>query len=142
MFTLNVVVPTPSVTVTAPNTQTVGQPLTLTCNAMTVRGITSQMELIWTRDRMNLRTIIISPTTNDNATVYSDSYTIPLLNVDDDGRDYQCGLTILTSPSINVNHTITLNVAGMYIYCNESFIALLMVLCITVAGQALPLAYT
>ena len=131
MFTLNVVVPTPSVTVTAPNTQTVGQPLTLTCNVTTVRGITSQMELIWTRGRMNLKTIIISPTTKDNALVYSDSYTVPLVNVDDDGRDYQCGLTILTSPSVNVNHTVTLNVAGMYICFIESFNTLLMVLCMT-----------
>ena len=103
-------------TVTAPNTQTVGQPLTLTCNATTVRGITSQVELMWSRGGVNLKTINISPTTTNSALVYSDSYTIPLLNVDDDERDYQCGLTIPVSPSISINHTVTLNIAGMYIF--------------------------
>jgi len=104
------------VTITAPNTQRVGQPLTLTCNVTTVRGITTPMELMWSKGGMNLKATIISPTATDSALMYSDSYSIPILNVNDDGRDYQCGLTILTSSSISVNHTVTLNVAGTYVH--------------------------
>ena len=107
-------VPTPSVTVTALNTQTVGQPLTLTCNAVTVRGITSRVDVIWSRDGM-----VIRSTQGGNASLalgrtadYTDTYTISQLNTTDDGREYQCEVVINTSPPVMATGSIMLDVMG------------------------------
>ena len=99
-------------TVTAPNTQTVGQPLTLTCNVTSVRGITSPAEIVWRRDGINLTSMMKVLPTDNETLVFSDSYTIPILSVNDHERDYQCELIISTSPSISINRTVTLIVAG------------------------------
>ena len=40
---------------TAPNTQTVGQSLTLQCEVTTVRGITSRVDIVWSSDGTVLR---------------------------------------------------------------------------------------
>ena len=42
-----VLVPPPTVLVTAPNNQTVGQSLSLQCEVTTVRGITSRVDIVW-----------------------------------------------------------------------------------------------
>jgi len=68
------IVPEPEVTVTAPNTQTVGQSLTLTCNAVTVRGITSRVDIIWIRATGNnvvQRMDDVTPTTMNSTSLYS-----------------------------------------------------------------------
>jgi len=101
------------VTVTAPNTQTVGQSLTLTCSATTVRGITSQVDITWRRDGISLnRSNNISSSTTGNSLVYSDSYTISPLSTDDNGREYECTLVIHSSPVTMFNDTLILDVAG------------------------------
>ena len=118
LFTINVVVPSPSVTVTAPNTQTVGQPLTLTCNVNTVRGITSQIDMVWRRKGKTLKTLNnISPIMMDSSVVYSDSYTITALTVDDDDRGYECTLTIKSSPIVRNSDTVILDLPGMWYCC-------------------------
>ena len=102
-------------TVIAPNTQTVGQPLTLTCNVSTVRGITSRVDIVWTRGNVNLRTVAnISTTTEHASFVYIDYYTIPSLSISDNGRGYECRLIVHTSPVITVNDTIRLDVTGKF----------------------------
>ena len=108
------VVPSPSVIVTAPNTQTVGQPLTLTCNATTVRGITSTVDIMWSRSGSNLQTMSnISSTTVGSSVSYTDSYTIPSLSVDDDEMEYECILVVHTSPDIRVSDAVTIDATGM-----------------------------
>ena len=114
-FPLLFLVPTPSVTVTAPNTQTVGQPLTLTCNVTTVRGITSAVNMVWRKGRTILQkkrnpTFILM----SSSLVYMDNYTISQLNSDDDGIEYECRLVIRKSPPIKVSSSLTLDVIGMY----------------------------
>ena len=113
MFTINVVVPSPSVTVTAPNNQTVGQPLTLTCNAATVRGVTSRVDIVWSRgdNRLN-RSNRITPTTMNSLLLYTDTYTILPLSTDDDDREYECSVVIHTSPLTMFNNSVLLDVAG------------------------------
>ena len=60
---------------TAPNTQTVGQSLTLQCEVTTVRGITSSVDIVWSSGGTELeRTNNVSSTTMDNSLVYTDSY--------------------------------------------------------------------
>ena len=73
----SLLVPTPTVSVTAPNTQTVGQSLTLQCEVTTVRGITSRVDIMWSSDGTTLRRINdTTAITMDNSLVYTDSYTI------------------------------------------------------------------
>ena len=105
-------------TVTAPNTQTVGQSLTLECSVATVRGITSRVDIIWSRDGTELQMtegVSVSSTTG-NMVMYTDTYTISQLTTTDDGREYQCEVVIDTSPPVIANNTVTLDVTGKYIH--------------------------
>ena len=106
-------VPTPTVSVTAPNTQTVGQSLTLQCEVTTVRGITSRVDIVWSSIGTVLRrTNGVSSTTMDNSLVYTDSYTISQLSTTDDGRVILCEVVINASPSVMASDSITLDVIG------------------------------
>ena len=100
-------------TVTSPNTQRVGQPLTLTCNVTTVRGITSRLDIVWSTNNNSLRRVTnISSTTVGSSLVYRDSYTIPSLSVDDDEIDYECRLVVHTPLEIRVSNTVMIDVTG------------------------------
>jgi len=102
------------VTVTAPNTQRVGQPLTLTCNATIVRGITSRVDIVWSRDtNITKTTENIAPTAIKNLRRYIDTYTISTLRIDDDDREFECGLVIHASSQIRGSDITTLDVIGM-----------------------------
>ena len=102
-------------TVASPNTQTVGQPLTLTCNVTTVRGITSQVDIIWRRGGSSLirenNVLLISV---DNSLLYTDTHTISPLSTDDDGRVYECTIVINASPVIRDSDNVALDVSGKY----------------------------
>ena len=98
---------------TAPNTQTVGQSLTLQCEVTTVRGITSRVDIMWSSGSTKLERINdVLSTTMDNSLVYTDSYTISPLNESDDGRVIQCEVVINVSPSVMASDNITLDVTG------------------------------
>ena len=108
-------VPTPTASVTAPNTQTVGQPLPLQCNVTTVRGITSRVDIVWSSNGTELeRMNDVSSTTMDNSLVYTDSYTISQLSTTDEDRAIQCEVVINASPSVMASDSITLDVTGEY----------------------------
>ena len=112
---ISISVATPNVTVIAPNTQTVGQSLTLQCEVTTVRGITSTVDIVWSSGSMELnRTNGVSLTTMGDSLVYTDSYTISQLNTTDEGRVIQCEVVINASPSVMANDSITLDVTGEY----------------------------
>ena len=108
------IVPTPNVTVTAPNTQIVGQSLTLECNVTAVRGVTSRVDIVWSRDYniMLRRTNNTTPIMMDNSLVYTDNYTIQLLNTNDDNRNYFCEVVINASPVVMATGNTRLNVTG------------------------------
>jgi len=102
------------VNVTAPNTQIVGESLTLECNVTTVRGITSTVDIIWSsdgRELVRMEGVNVSSTT-DNSVAYTDSYSISQLSTTDDGREYQCEVVINTSPPVTANDSVILNVMG------------------------------
>ena len=106
-------VPSPTVSATAPNTQTVGQSLTLQCEVTTVRGITSRVDIVWSSNGTVLRRIHdTAATAMDNALVYTDSYNISQLSTTDDGRVIQCEVVINASTSVMANDSITLDVTG------------------------------
>ena len=112
-----ILVPTPTVSVTAPNNQTVGQSLTLQCEMTTVRGITSTVDIVWRNINSSMelqRMENVSLTTMGISLVYTDSYTISQLSTTDDGSVIQCEVVINASPSVMASDSITLDVTGEY----------------------------
>ena len=104
--------------VTASNTQTVSQSLTLQCKVTAVRGITSQVDIVWSSDGRVLRRINdTTASTMDDSLEYTDSYTISQLNTTDDDRVIQCEVVINTSPSVMAINSVTLDVTGKLRFC-------------------------
>ena len=111
------IVPTPTVSVTAPNTQIVGQSLTLQCNGTTVRGITSDVNILWRRGNTVIATTrVTAATTTDNLLVYRDSYAISQLNTSDDDVVYECRLAVHSTPQVRANDFVTLDVTRKWLY--------------------------
>ena len=111
-----ITVPTPTVSITAPNTLIVGQSLRLECNGTTVRGVTSNVEIVWRRDNtiVQVTRVTATTTTMNNLLVYRDSYAISQLNTSDDDIEYRCRLAIRASPMVRANTAVTLDVTGEY----------------------------
>ena len=107
---------TPTVSITVPNTQTVGQSLRLECNGTTARGVTSDVEVVWRRGNTIVQTthVTADTTTMNNLLVYSDSYIISQLNTSDDDIEYRCRLVIHVSPLVRADTAVTLDVMGKY----------------------------
>ena len=108
-----------------PDSQIVGEPLTLESTITTVRGITSRVDIVWSSDGSELKRIegIESNSTNNNSVIYMNSYTISPLSTDDEGRIYQCAVIIDQVLVIIVNNSITLDVTGeFYISIFNSFL--------------------
>ena len=104
-------VPVPNqVAITAPAIQTVGQSLTLRCSVITVRGITSRVDVAWSSNGVDLETVEanVSSITN-NSVEYTAYYTIVQLNETDDGRVYQSKVVINASPPVMTENSVTLN---------------------------------
>ena len=106
-------VPTPNISVTAINAQTVGQSLTLQCEVTTVRGITSRVDIVWSSNGMELdRTNGTTPTMMSDSLVYTDSYMIPMLTTSFNARTYECEVVIDADPPTTTSGSIILNVNG------------------------------
>ena len=95
-------------TVTAPNNQIVGQSLTLECSVTAVRGITRPVDVIWSRNGIELQRTELNITEEIN----TDPYTISQLYTTDDDREYQCEVVINTSPPVMATGSVTLDVMG------------------------------
>ena len=107
-------VPIPNVNVSINEAQIVGQSLTLECSVTTVRGITSRVDIVLSRDGLQVEMIERANITmlNKNFAVYEVFYTIPLLSTTDDGRVYKCEVVINTSPPVTANDNELLDVIG------------------------------
>ena len=101
---------------TALSTQTVGQSVTLQCEVITMRGITSRVDIVWSSDGIELeRMNNVSSTTMNSSLVYTDYYTISQLSTTDDDRVIQCEGVInakLLNTSIMASDSITLDLTG------------------------------
>ena len=107
-------VPTPTVSVTVLNNQTVGQSLTLQCEVTTVRGITSRVDIVWRSDGTELERINnITVSMVNISVVYSENYTISQLSTSDHGRIIECDVVI--NNSIINTGTNKLNVFGKFL---------------------------
>ena len=107
-------VPLPSVTIYAPDNQIVGQSLTLQCNATTVRGITSRVDIVWSSNGVELKqtrnATVIS--IHEHSELYLDSYYMTLLSTTDDGRELKCKIVIIATPAITTANNAILHVTG------------------------------
>ena len=103
------IVSIPSVNAAAPNTQIVGQSLTLECSVTTVRGITNRVDIVWSSDGVALQRMNGINST-DGSTMYTSTFTIQQLSTTDDGRVYQCEVVINTSPPVMATGSVTLDV--------------------------------
>jgi len=111
-YVIYTIVPTPSVTVTALNTQTVGQSLLLQCST-TIRGITSTVDIIWSRGNVMLsRRNNISPIMMDSSLIYRNTYNISQLSTGDDDIQYWCEVMINSSPPVMATGSVILDVMG------------------------------
>ena len=107
-------VPLPSVVLTAPNTQIVGQSLTLECSVTTVRGITSRVDIVWSTGSTELvrRMGVTSSLMTDNSIIFTDVYTIPQLSTTHEGQSYECEVAVDSSSPVSASNSATLNVTG------------------------------
>ena len=99
------------------NNQIVSQPLVLECDVITVRGITSRVDIVWSSNGSELiviRGVQITSTINDSV-LFSDTYTIPQLTTADESKVYQCEVFIDTEPLVTATNSVILNVTGKYI---------------------------
>ena len=111
--------------VTTLNEQIVGQPLMLECAMSTPRGITSRVDVIWSRDGVEVEHIndISSNFSSPEVVVYTNIYTIPLLGTYDDDIVYECEVIINSSPPLKISKDVTLNVFGK---CSLNIVKLLI----------------
>ena len=98
------------------NEEIVGQPLMLECAMSTPRGITSTVDVAWSRDGVDLEYIenISSNFSSPEVVVYTNIYTIPLLGTYDDDIVYECEVIINSNPILRITNNVILNVIGMY----------------------------
>ena len=100
-----------------------GQSLALQCEVTTVRGITSSVDIVWSSGGAELKRMNnVTSTMMDSSLVYTDSYTISQLSTTDEGRVIQCEVVINTSPSVNANDTIILDVNGKLIILTKLYV--------------------
>ena len=83
---------------------------------ITVRGITSRVDTVWSSNGVDLETVEanVSSITN-NSVEYTAYYTIVQLNETDDGRVYECKVVINASPPVMSDGiNVTLNATSKY----------------------------
>ena len=97
------------------NEQIVGQPLMLECSMSTPRGINSRVDIVWTRDGVEVERIhdVSSNFSSPEVVIYTNIYTIPLLGTYDDDVVYECEVIINSSPPHRITKKFTINVTGM-----------------------------
>ena len=106
------IVPTPVVTISAPNNLTTDQSVTLDCSIVAVSGITSRVDIVWYNngERVKRMDSVIASIINGTAAVYTDSLNISSLTRRHDGRVYSCEAIINSEPLTTAFSSIRLNV--------------------------------
>ena len=102
---------------TALDSQTVEQSLTLQCNVATVIGITSRVDIVWSSNGVELERItgVVANDSIHILPVYIATYTLQVTTDDDDDKTYQCEIVINTTPMVTASDSITLDVFGKFL---------------------------
>ena len=88
--------------------------LMMKCDVTAVRGITSRVDIVWSSNGSELKSIKganVSLVT-DNWVLFTSTYVIPQLSTKDEGRECQCEIVIDTNSSVMAADVVTLNVTG------------------------------
>ena len=97
----------------------VGQPLVLECNVIAVRGINSQVDIVWSNANSGKELLrsnnVNGSITNSSTVLYRDYFNISQLTTDDNGITYQCEVIINADPPVRASDNITLHVIGKYL---------------------------
>ena len=113
MYLSYTLVPKPLVIMKILNNQTVGQSLRLKCSVMTVRGITSKVDMLWLSNGSEIKRIeevnFSSVTNNSKLVQFTDYYVISQLTTADEDISYQCEVLIDANKAVE---SISLNVTG------------------------------
>ena len=94
--------------------QTVGQSLTLECRIYIIKGVNSEVDIIWQSNGLQLESNenVSANTAMNNSEVYISTFTVLQLSTTDEGKIYQCGVVINTISPIIAYDNVTLNVTG------------------------------
>ena len=108
---LQLTVPKPIVNITTIGNQTVGDKLSLRCDASVTKGITSNIHFVWKINDTEVRNLL------SNATIlmYTSFLNISSLNLTDNYNVYYCQAVLSTSGIASDSASVTLNVIGKYI---------------------------
>ena len=93
----------------------VGQQLLFECIITTVRGISSQINIIWRKGSNGKelkRENVSSYITVNSSVMYKDYLNISQLTTDDNGETYWCEVIINAGSPVMTNDNYTLNVTG------------------------------
>ena len=92
----------------------VGQPFSLECIITTVRGINSQVNIIWSRGNgeEQIRENVNPSITMFSSVMYRDYFNISQLTTDENGETYRCEVMINANPPVMASDNYTLNVIG------------------------------
>ena len=94
--------------ITIPSSHTIGSELSVRCDAATVQGISSHVEILWTKnnttvEKSNNRTRITRTVSNGN--VFTNFLNLKYLS-EDDRSGYTCSVMLL---DINISESVELN---------------------------------
>ena len=111
--------PNPVVLVSTLDDQVLGDPLTLDCTVLTVIGISSAVDIIWSVGGRTVRVVNdTSATISNNSAIYTDSLVLPELTILDNGRTYQCTVLINKNPPASFSGSMMLDFPGKpYMNC-------------------------
>jgi len=121
MYIVIFTVPTPVIKVSSIDSLEYGKAATLECNYITVRGITSRVDIVWNTGYSVVRRLNgVTGNSISNSIVYNDYLVTPPLNVGNSGRVYYCGININTPFGvISFNSSVKLDFTGKQ--CNTVF---------------------
>ena len=104
---------TPNISFTVHDDMIVGQPFALECVANTVRGINSQVDIVWSNNSREMKRNNVSASIiNSSSLVYRDYFNISQLTADDDGGTYEYKVIINTNTPVIATDCFTLHVVG------------------------------
>ena len=107
----------PDVALRILTTPTLNEQLTMRCEATVTRGVTSLVDIVWSRNNgteILQRVDGVNSTLRDDMLVFTDNYTTPVLTEDDNSMIYACTVSINAIVITSENDFFTLALHSKY----------------------------